>query len=37
MENTAIQHAFIKFDRSQKTPDFQSKPQNPDKTEKHLI
>jgi len=23
MENTAIQHTFIKFDQSQKNPDFQ--------------
>jgi len=27
MENTVIQHTLLKFDQSQKTPDFKSKPQ----------
>jgi len=34
MENTAIQHTFLKFDQSQKKQIFNKNSRTPDKTEK---
>jgi len=35
MENTVIQHTFLKFDQSKKKQIFNENPRTPDKTEKN--
>jgi len=37
MENTVVQHIFLKFDQSQKKQNFNKNPSTPDKTEKPKI
>jgi len=37
MENTVIQHTFLKFDRSQKLQILNKNPRTPDKKEKPQI